>query len=356
VSGLSVWHVGDLRRPTRTWQRLQAFERLGHRVTPFSYYPETASPDDPCATGLRHLAVRIAWRARIGWAALDVNGALRGSHAEAPNVIVIEKGNAVSPFTLLALKKRWPNIPLVSFSEDDMFAGHNRSVQYLAGLRLYDLVVTTKSYNANANELPALGAKRVLFVNKSYEPTVHRPVTVTDAEREAIGGAVVFVGTFEAPRAASMLRLAEAGIAVRIWGNGWASYANRHPLLRVEGRPLYGEDYVRAIAATDVNLAFLRKMNRDLQTDRTMEIPACGAFMLAERTNEHLALFRDGEEAAFFASDDELIALVRRAIADPAWRKSVAAAARRRSVESGYSHDETLRRILETAVATRVSR
>lgn len=40
-------------------------------------------------------------------------------------------------------------------------------------------------------------------------------------------------------------------------------------------------------------------MNYDLQTTRTMEIPACGSLLMAERTIEHEELFKDEEEAVF---------------------------------------------------------
>jgi len=119
-----------------------------------------------------------------------------------------------------------------------------------------------------------------------------------------------------------------------------------HENLRVERAGLYGEDYARAICNFDINLAFLRKAADDRVTTRSLEIPACGGFMLAERTREHSELFEEGKEAAFFGSERELHDKCEYYLEQEDERSRIAAAGMKRCTDSGYSNDAQLRHML----------
>ena len=145
---------------------------------------------------------------------------------------------------------------------------------------------------------------------------------------------------------------------MRVWGNGWHRVRSR-PNLRIEGRAAEGRDFARVASASRINLGFLRKLNRDRQTTRSVELPACGAFMLAERTDEHRALFEEGKEAEFFADEEELIAKCRRYLGDEPARARIAAAGRARCLAAGYRNDDRMAEalhVLQPLIAGRHAR
>lgn len=347
-----VLFIGDVNAYSKGLVRLECMRRLGAELSVLRHTP--LGGDDAGHPPLS-LAFRIAWKLGVH---LDTEGADAKLAAEAerfrPDLVWIEKGNMIRPRSLAALRAARPTLRIAAYSDDDMAQAHNATRAFRRGLPFYDVVFTTKAHNIEPDGLPAQGARRVVVVDKAYDPAAHFPMAVGETGRAALGAEVGFIGTFEEPRARAMLTLAEAGIAVRIWGNGWQSWAGRHPLLRVEGRALVNTaaelTYTKGICATGINLCFLRKINRDTHTDRSVEIPACGAFMLAERTLDHQRLFHEGEEAEFFDGDDELLAKVRRYLGDAAARAGIGAAGRRACVERGYSQEDRVRQMLDSAL------
>ena len=139
-----------------------------------------------------------------------------------------------------------------------------------------------------------------------------------------------------------------------IGGNGWDGFKGAHPNLRIERQALINRPddlkYTKGIIATKINLGFLRKANRDLQTDRSVEIPACGGFMLAEQSTEHTRLFSDGKEAVFYNDKHELLHKAKKYLSDPTARKAIAQAGRKRCVDADYSHDNRMAFMIDAAI------
>ena len=260
-------------------------------------------------------------------------------------LVWIDKGVTIYPETLRYIKAKSPHTLIISYSPDNMALRHNQSYQYLQCIPWYDYVVTNKSYTQEA--LKKMGAKQVIFVNNSYEPSFHYPRELSDIDREKYGGDVGFVGAWEKERCQSILYLADHGINVRVFGGGkWLRYKDYSPNLRIEEHGLHKEDYAKSLSAFKISLCFLRKMNFDLQTTRTVEIPACGGFMLAERTEEHLAMFKEGEEAAYFSDIEEMLRQCRYYLSHEKERRLIAEKGMLRCITDDYSNEGMIRKVL----------
>jgi len=262
------------------------------------------------------------------------------------DIVWIDKGLTIKPSTLVRIKKEQPQAKLISYSPDNMAERHCQSKQYLEGIDIYDAHITTKSYIID--DLYKLGCKKVIFSNQSYEDSFHFPREITDDDIKRLGADVGFVGAWEKERMESILFLSRNGIRVRIFGfGGWEQCKNDNPNLVIEDHGLFDEDYAKSFKCFKICLCFLRKKNKDVQTSRTMEIPACGGFMLGERTGEHRSLFEEGIEAEFFSDNEELLKKSRFYLEHEKERLEIARRGYERCKKSGYSNYETLKSIIE---------
>jgi spore maturation protein CgeB len=344
---LKILFVGQIVPGSRTNQRIRALNELGHSVSVVSTHrPGSSYEDRPT------LMERLHHRLRLPLDSGNANRAILDRvAAQDYDILWLERAVSIRGSVLIAAKRARPKMRIVWYAEDDMMNPHHLSRWTELALPFFDLWVTTKSMNARPDEMPAKGVRNVMFVDNSFDPVIHRPVAVNEAERAAYGSDVSFVGTYEGARAASLAALAAQGFDVRVWGNGWRKLRNRPSGLRVEERPVYDDEYAKVVCASRLNLCFLRKENRDLQTCRSIEIPAMDALMLHERNAEIAGLFKEDEEAVLFSTDAELAEKCAALLGDEPRRKRIAAAGHRRVLGGAFSHRDRLTQILARAWA-----
>tara|TARA_B100001939_G_C16942801_1_gene618997 strand:+ start:1554 stop:2561 length:1008 start_codon:yes stop_codon:yes gene_type:complete len=256
-----------------------------------------------------------------------------------PDIVFIIKGNNVFKKTLKKIKKIDHRIKIISWSADNMIKKHNTSFYFDISISSYDIHFTTKSNIIDS--LYSKGAKKVIFLNKAYSKYDHYPLKYN----KDYDFNVLFIGSAEKNRYESMKKIAQKGIEVNIFGNMWTREYKSIKHLIIHRNPLLGDEYRNAISSSKISLCFLRKINDDLQTDRTMEIPACRGFMLAERTKEHENLFKENEEAEFFSSDEELVQKTLYYLSNKKQIDKIKNKGYERVLKSNYSFDDMVNKI-----------
>ena len=264
-----------------------------------------------------------------------------------PDLVLTFKGPFINPRTVSAIQAE-TGARVVTFLTDDPFNPANTTPDLAANLARYDVLFTPRRANIESEQA---GAKRVYYLPFGWDPDVFFPETSADAhELEAYRSDVVFVGNCDRDRLPVLKMLLDAAS-----NEGWrfALYGaniSRYPSLRGVGHGVVaGRDYRLALGGAKIALCLLRHANRDLTYHvRTFEIAGCGAFMLAERTVDHLELLGEDEGAAMFSSAAEMLDKVRYYLMHSAERQKIAAEGRRRIVTGGHTYAHRLQTILDT--------
>ncbi len=325
-------------------QRVGAFQRLGHDVTLVDGKAPIQNP-----TLASFLLSR--WALRTG--ALGLGGVFR-RHIRAQvkgqsfDFVFVDHGEYYGPAIIREFKKIARVV--VNFNQDNPYVPRDglKWRQFLKALPYYDLAVTPRA----SSVAPArrAGARRVIAVNFAADEAVHRPIELTDEDRARYAAKVVFVGTWMPERGPFLLRLVERGVPLRIYGDRWMKapeYERLKPY--IASGNLVGDDYVKAIRGAAIAIGLLSKGNQDLHTTRSLEIPAIGTLFCAERTSDHLAMYKDGEEAVFFDTADECADLCLTLLAQPDRISKIAAAGARRVRQNGDFNESLLKRIIDAA-------
>ena len=266
-----------------------------------------------------------------------------------PNLLLAFKGHSVHPHTLERL--RAAGIALYNYYPDTSAFAHGPLLKHT--LPLYDCVFYTKPF-WDANVRARISLRDSVFLPHGYDPEVH---TVPGIQADDFGRYqhdVTVVATYTAHKERSLKNLLSLlpDLDLAIFGNQWTERCKSAAVRsRVRGFALTGTQYAKAIHLARINLALLSgrvpgASQGDETTTRSFEIPACGGFMLHERTPEILNLYEEGHEVACFGDPREIAEKIMYYLGTEGERQRIAVAGHARCVPS-YSYISRMQTLLE---------
>lgn len=326
-----------------SWHRSQAFKALG--VELFILFH---SKNEENFSFLKSILHSIFHRLRLPLERNNENSnILRTVENQKFDVIFIEKCLTLKPSTLKKIKQLSPNTKLICYILDDFLGKGNSSLYFEKCIPVYDMVATNKLHNIDA--FYTLKARKVFHFKNAYSEITHKPVILNSGADQLYLADVSFVGTYEKDRAEKLMYLAKNGIRITVWGwtkNSVKGEIDHFNITNME-RYAYLDEFSKVMCGSKICLNFLRKANKDTETTRSMEIPACGAFMLAERTESHQMLFEEGKEAEYFSTNEELLEKVQFYLKQDELRERIGSEAYKRCLSSGYGYEVQLKQIIK---------
>ena len=244
-----------------------------------------------------------------------------------PDSIFIYRSSHLYPETLFLIKKKYPNIFIISYNNDDPFSQLYpwwKWRHFFKTIPICDLILSFRE--SNIPLYYEYGAKQVDMFRGYYVPAIHQQLEKTEYENSEFSCDVIFVGHYEEDGRFEMVDgLAKEGVDVKIYGpngatkkNGWGEVILHSGQLKKQPvRFLKGKEYVRAINAAKIGLCFLSKLNNDTYTTRCFEIPACGTALFSEWSADLEEIFDNGVNAVLFKSKDELVKKVKYYLSHP---------------------------------------
>jgi spore maturation protein CgeB len=263
----------------------------------------------------------------------------------APQVVLIVMGFYIAPETLHAIKRN-TGAALINYATDDPFNERTSPRNVREAIPLYDVYACTK--RAMMDDVASAGCANVRYVRFGYQPSVHfAEAPATTEERHRFAADVAFVGEGDGDRRPFFRTLLKAlpDLNLALYGGLW----NLNPTLRRYHRgTVRGRHFRLAFGGAKIAVNLVRAQNRDDHVMRSFEGPACGAFMLNQRTEEHLALLAEDREAAYFESPEELVEKTRYYLNHDAEREQIRKAGWKKTTTGGNTYFERLMQILLT--------
>lgn len=324
-------------------QRNNALKRIGHDpslIDPYSFLPSN-----------RIIAKWVHLTGAFAFSSLIKNKILSNVKNRSFDLVWIDGGAICEPDLVIKLKEKFGFVinynnddpfPLIKFGDYPKWRHYRKSIPY------YDLLAVVRKQNVD--EVNRFGCKNVLMVFRSADEVFHKSVNFLPGEFEKWKSDVCFVGTWMPGRGSFMSKLIGRKLPLSIWGDRWNKSKHWNQIKPFwKGPGSFSTDYSKIIQASKISLGLLSIGNRDLHTQRSVEIPAIGGLFCAKRTPEHLSMYVEGREAVFWDNADECANVCLELLNSPVLRDKIALAGHQRCLQNNYFNEPTLEKILNQA-------
>jgi spore maturation protein CgeB len=334
---MKILYIGSGAAHSTSKHRADALGRLGHAIKILDPYDLLNQgkfwPIFHFQTGYRFLAEKVC------------SFISEKTAHDSYDAVWVDSGELINRKCVKLLRDRFG--PVINYNLDDPTGMRDgrRWATFIDSIPAYDLCVVVRK--ESEAEYPDYGAKRVLRVWRSADEVAHAPRMITPLIYEKWKSEVAFVGTWMPERGPFMMQLANAGIPLSIWGNRWNKAKEWKYLEQYwRGGGLVGDDYAYAIQCAKINLGLLSKGNRDFHTQRSAEIPSLGGLFCAERTEDHLNLYQESDEAFFWGGAVECAEVLRKLLTNDRVCHVVSDAGHRRFLQNELTNSVILGRVL----------
>lgn len=334
---MRILFVGDLNPRANSFRLCRTLKELGHTVRSISAVPIGRRPG---ASGGPNLWTRF--RSSLGYPPDETNvneRIIREAADFQPDLVFVFKAMTVKPSTLRVVKEK-ANATTAFASFDNMEKSHNQSQYFLDCIQYYDIVYMARGYSQTF--YGRRGAENVVEFDLGFDKRFLYP----RASNRPYKYDVAFVGSYEENRFQYIKALAEHGIDVHVWGNGWED-VDKVENLHIKNRPVFVGEYLDTMHDSKIVLNFFRKMNDDVMNSRMFEVPASQSFMLSEHSDLAHEFFERNVEAVYFDSPAELREKADYYLEHKNKRSAIAQRGRQRCVDSGYDYHSRLTTMLE---------
>lgn len=323
----------------------RALRRLGHEVQLL----DLSSFHDALA-GLSTFGARRARQAELDAAFCSVLGSGVAAAAEtfAPDVVLALAQAPLDARALEALGKTGA-IRALWFVED-----FRRFVYWREVAPHYEHVFTIQRdecFEALGNVSDA----RLTYLPCAFDPDEHRPLALTQEERDVYGSDVSFVGAGYRNRRVALRRFLD--LDFRIWGSEWQGAVELERVVQRDSARVSTEDSVRVFNASAVNLNLHSSTYHedvdplgDFVNPRTFELAGCGAFQIVDARRLLPELLRDEAEVVVARSAAEMRELTQHYLARPDERRAIAQRARERALAE-HTYEQRMRALIGAIVA-----